>query len=106
MKSLTIPLAAIIIGSFALLTHCLQKRESEKAIEAFRESAHDRGWPDSCIIFDPILEHSQLTTNTDTMKQCTLKFPKAKAAELAKFFAEHGIVTNLSWMESSSFFDN
>lgn len=38
------------------------------------------------------------------MKQAILKFPKDKAGEVAKFFAEQGIVTNLSWMETGDGF--
>ena len=48
--------------------------------------------------------HSQLKP-IDTMKQCTLKFPVSKSKEVAKFLAEHGIITNLSYMESDGFFD-
>jgi hypothetical protein len=34
------------------------------------------------------------------MKQAIIKFKKSKSAEYAKFFAEHGFVTNLSWYEA------
>lgn len=39
------------------------------------------------------------------MKQCTLRFPLNKAKEVAKFFAENGVVTNLSYLETDGFFD-
>lgn len=52
-------------------------------------------------------DHSQLSPiNQDSMKQCTLQFPENKSAEVSKFFAENGIVTNLSYMKSDGFFSN
>ena len=38
------------------------------------------------------------------MKQATLRFPVGKAPEVAKFLAEQGIFTNLSWMHEDGFF--
>lgn len=39
------------------------------------------------------------------MKQATLRFPVAKASDVAKFLAEQGIFTNLSWMNEGGFFE-
>lgn len=33
------------------------------------------------------------------MKQAILKFKRSKVQDYAKFFAEHGFVTNASWYE-------
>ena len=38
------------------------------------------------------------------MKQAILKFPKEKTPEVAKFFAEQGIVTNISYLEAGDGF--
>ncbi len=38
------------------------------------------------------------------MKRCTLKFPVSKANDVAKFLAEHGIITNLSYTVGDDFF--
>lgn len=38
------------------------------------------------------------------MKQCTLKFPQAKAGEIAKFCAENGIINNCSYSVGDDFF--
>lgn len=39
------------------------------------------------------------------MKQATLQFPLNQAKIVAKFLAEQGIVTNLSYMVEGGFFD-
>lgn len=38
------------------------------------------------------------------MKQVTIIFPQAKAKEIAKFLAEHSIITNMSWNVGDDFF--
>ena len=55
----------------------------------------------------PIINHSQLKQikKEHIMRQCTIKFPKSKTKEVAKFLAENAIITNLSWMETDGFFD-
>lgn len=39
------------------------------------------------------------------MKQAKLKIPQGKASEVAKFLAEHGIFTNLSWSAGDGIFN-
>lgn len=38
------------------------------------------------------------------MKQAILKFPEGKSKEVAKFLAEHGIITNLSYLKGEGGF--
>jgi hypothetical protein len=38
------------------------------------------------------------------MKQATLKFPPEEAKGIAKFLAEQGAVTQLSWMQDDGLF--
>lgn len=50
--------------------------------------------------FDPILNHSELTTfNTYDMKQAKIVFPPKMAKDIAKFLAENGIITNVSFSQ-------
>ena len=64
----------------------------------------------SVIVWNP--KYSDLDTinvkilKQYNMKQCVLKFPMNKSKEVAKFLAENGIVTNLSYAKGDDFFNN